>query len=109
MREGFLRLDKEKGQITNALGEVLFVSRQRDGTEIYIAPSIETEICRQVTLKEVWVCVGWEGDQCKSWEECSSREVMEVRICVDFGIPERGQRREPWRPSDDGALSVGPE
>jgi hypothetical protein len=108
MRKGFLRLEKEKGQITNALGEVLFVRRKRAGKEVYVAPSTETAICRHVSPKEVWVCVKWEGPQCRSWEECSSREVMEVEICVDFAIPEPGgASREPWRPIE-GVATLRP-
>ena len=108
MREGFLMLDKDKGQITNALGEVLFVRRKRAGKEVYIAPSTETGICRHVSPKEVWVCVECEGTQCRSWEECSSRKVMEVEICVDFGIAESGGAgREPWHPTE-GVTTLQP-
>jgi hypothetical protein len=100
VREKFLKVDKESGAITNVYDEVLYVRRNREGKHVYIAPSTETKICKQVAPKEVWVCVDWEGPRCTSWEECASQEVMEVEICVDFAVPEHGTQHSYWRPSE---------
>lgn len=100
MREKFLKVDQERDAITNVSDEVIYVRREREGKHVYIAPSTETKICKQVAPKEVWVCVDWQGPRCTSWEECASREVMEVEICVDFAVPEGGtQQHSYWRPS----------
>ena len=104
MREKFLKVDKERGAITNVYDEVLYVRREREGKHVYIAPSTETKICKQVAPKEVWVCVDWEGPRCTSWEECASWEVMEVEICVDFAVPEGGTQHSYWQPSEDMPL-----
>ena len=99
MKEGFLKLDKQTGEITNAFGEVVYVRRHRDNQEAYVSPSTETGICAQTALKEVQVCVDWEGPTGTSWEECSSKEVIEVEVCVDFSVAKLGDKDAgPWRP-----------
>ena len=99
MKEGFLKLDNQTGEITNAFGEIVYVRRHRDDQEAYVSPSTETGICAQTALKEVLVCVDWEGPTCASWEECSSKEVIEVEVCVDFSVAKLGDKEAgPWRP-----------
>ena len=99
MKERFLKLDNQTGEITNAFGEVVYVRRHRDNQEAYVSPSTETGICAQTALKEVQVCVDWEGSTCTSWEECSSKEVIEVEVCVDFSVAKLGDKEAgPWRP-----------
>jgi hypothetical protein len=106
VREKFLKLNKERSAIVNAYDEVLYLRRERNGNEVYVAPSSESKICQQVAPKEVPVCVEWEGDQCTSWEECTSREVIEVEICVNFGLPETKPQNEYWHPPDGIALKL---
>jgi hypothetical protein len=106
VREGFLKLDNKAGKITNAHDETLFLRRNRKGEEIYVAPSTETAICAQVTKKEVWVCVDWEGAECTSWKECSSKRIIEVEICVNYAVEELRNNAGPYRPSDDTSLAL---
>ena len=75
-----LKLDGEKGAITNLMGEVVYVRRMRDGGEIYVAPSTETEICAQKQKMTEKVGVTWDGDR------CTAAEDMEVEICIDFAV-----------------------
>lgn len=98
MKERFLRLNKQTGEIENAYGEVLYTRRQRDGKQVYIAPSVETTICNQTATKTVRVCVDWEGPRCTSWKECTSSEDIVVEFCVDFAIAKPGEGTGPWRP-----------
>lgn len=98
MKELFLRIDKETGEIVNARGEVLYVLAERDGEEVYLAPSVETQICNQTALKGVRVCTDWEGPRCTSWEECTASKNIAVEICVDFGVSKPGKGSFPWQP-----------
>ncbi|MDP9426950.1 MAG: hypothetical protein M3P37_13220 [Actinomycetota bacterium] len=75
-----LKLDSEKGAITNLKGEVLYVRRQRDGGEIYVAPSTETAICAQKQKMTERVGINWDGDR------CTAAEDMTVEICIDFAV-----------------------
>lgn len=79
-RQPSLKLDGEKGAITNLKGEVVYVRRQRDGGEIYVAPSTETEICAQKQKMTERVGVTWDGDR------CTAAEDMVVEICIDFAV-----------------------
>ena len=79
-RQPSLKLDGEKGAITNLKGEVVYVRRQRDGGEIYVAPSTETEICAQKQKMTERVGVTWDGDR------CTAAEDMTVEICIDFAV-----------------------
>jgi hypothetical protein len=106
VREGFLKLDNKAGKITNAHNETLFLRRDRNREVVYVAPSTETAICAQVTKKEVWVCVDWEGDECTSWKECVSERVIEVEICVNYAVEEPRKNAGPYRPSDDTSLAL---
>ena len=98
MKERFLKLNKERDEIANAYDEVLYVRRERDGEEVYVAPSTETQICYQTATKTVKVCVDWEGPRCTSWEECTSSEDIVVEVCVDFAVARPGKGSGPWRP-----------
>ena len=75
-----LKLDREKGVITNLKGEVLYVRRMRDGEQIYVAPSTETNICIQTQKMTERVGINWDGDR------CTAAEDMVVEICVDFAV-----------------------
>ena len=75
-----LKLDREGGAITNLAGEVIYVRRQRDGGEIYVAPSTETAICAQKQKMTERVGVDWDGDR------CTAAEDMVVEICIDFAV-----------------------
>ena len=79
-RQPSLKLDREGGAITNLAGEVIYVRRQRDGGEIYVAPSTETAICAQKQKMTERVGVDWDGDR------CTAAEDMVVEICIDFAV-----------------------
>ena len=75
-----MKLDTEKGAITNLKGEVVYVRRMRDGEQIYVAPSSETAICVQKQKMTERVGVTWDGDR------CTAAEDMTVETCVDFAV-----------------------
>ena len=79
-RQPRLKLDREKGEIANLQGEVIYVRRMRDGEQIYVAPSTETSICIQKQKMTERVGVKWDGDHCTGTED------MTVEICVDFAV-----------------------
>ena len=79
-RQPSLKLDTEKGAITNLMGEVVYVRRMRDGEQIYVARSSETAICVQKQKMTERVGVTWDGDR------CTAAEDMTVEICVDFAV-----------------------
>ncbi|QIN79923.1 hypothetical protein GBA65_16895 [Rubrobacter marinus] len=79
-RQPTLKLDRERGVITNLKGEVIYVRRMRDGEQIYVAPSTETAICVQKQKMTERVGVDWDGDR------CTAAEDMAVEICVDFAV-----------------------
>ena len=68
-RQPSLKLDSEKGVITNLKGEVIYVRRERDGGELYVAPSTETAICAQKQKMTERVGINWDGDRCTAAED----------------------------------------
>lgn len=79
-RQPSLKLDREKGEISNLKGEVVYVRRMRDGEQLYVARSTETPICIQKQKMTERVGIDWDGDN------CTAAEDMTVEICVDFAI-----------------------
>eukprot|EP00918_Siedleckia_nematoides_P021768 GHVU01046897.1.p4 GENE.GHVU01046897.1~~GHVU01046897.1.p4 ORF type:complete len:102 (+),score=24.94 GHVU01046897.1:255-560(+) len=99
-RQPSLKLDGEKGAITNLKGEVIYVRRMRNGEQVYVAPSTETAICVQKQQMTEKVGVDWDGDR------CTAAEDMVVEICVDFAVekPKTAPRKADQITSEVGDL-----
>ena len=80
VRQPRLKLNKERGEITNLKGEVVYVRRMREGEQLYVARSTETPICVQKQKMTERVGVSYDGDR------CTEAEDMTVEICVDFAV-----------------------
>lgn len=84
-----LKLDREKGEITNLQGEVVYVRRMRGGEQLYVARSTETPICVQKQKMTERVGVSYEGDR------CTAAEDMTVEICIDFAVENPRTAKKP--------------
>lgn len=80
MRQPSLKLNKERGEITNLKGEVVYVRRMRKGEQLYVARSTETPICVQKQKMTERVGVSYDV------ERCTEAKDITVEICVDFAV-----------------------
>lgn len=88
-RQPSLKLNKERGEITNLKGEVVYVRRMRDGEQLYVARSTETPIRVQKQKVTEKVSVIYDGDR------CTEAEDMTVEICVDFAVENLRSAKKP--------------